>query len=202
MKLRCSAVVIAGVLLGVAGPALAQAPDGGSSIEEARAKAVELNKAGAALSAQTDWAGALDKFQQAYAVFPSPKLLKNIGEMLKEMGRFADAANVYQRWLDDPGAESSRRAEVTKILATLDQSLGLLVLSAVPDDVEIQVDGWNPSWLAPSEDPTWRPIDQAGRVRVPAGRFTVRARKGGYLPGEVSGMVAAAATADVVARGQ
>ena len=45
---------------------------------------------------------ALANFLEAYAKFPSPKILLNIGSTLRDMGRSADAANTYQRYLSDP----------------------------------------------------------------------------------------------------
>ena len=51
---------------------------------------------------------ALANFLEAYNAFPSPKILLNIGSTLRDMGRLADAANTYQRYLTDPATGSER----------------------------------------------------------------------------------------------
>src|SRR6476469_9974370 len=47
---------------------------------------------------------ALANFLEAYAKFPSPKILLNIASTLRDMGRPSDAANTYQRYLSDPAS--------------------------------------------------------------------------------------------------
>src|SRR6266508_4139833 len=44
---------------------------------------------------------ALANFLAAYAKVESPRLLVNIAAILRDMGRLADAANTYQRYLAD-----------------------------------------------------------------------------------------------------
>jgi hypothetical protein len=189
--------VIAASLI-LAAPAVARAQDADDSdVDQARTEAQALNKEGVALLGKQDYAAALDRFQKAYAIFPSPKVLINIAASLKSLGRNGEAANTYQKWLDDPGAESSRRPDVVKVLAQLDPKLGIVSVTVTPADAEVQVDGWSPGWMASSGETPWLPAGQVTRWRVTPGPFTVRVRKGGFVAGQDSGSVNAGAKATV-----
>jgi hypothetical protein len=150
--------------------------------EKARAEAQVLNKEGVELLGKKDFGGALDRFQRAYAAFPSPKVLLNVAAALKELGRKSDAANVYQKWLDDPGAESAKRAEVQKILSALEADSGVITITVDPADAEVQIDVAPPGWLTDAS--AWLPARQVALWRVPAGPVVVRARKAGYQDAE------------------
>lgn len=134
-----------------------------------------LLASGLKLFAAKDYLGALVVFRDAYDRFPSPKILLNIGTTLKALGRFAEAANVYQRYLDAPDSEASKTSEVTKVLAELDTKVGAVDLSVKPASAEIQ--------LGTDE---WIPSNGGARYRVPAGRVTIRARADGHEPAEKS----------------
>jgi tetratricopeptide (TPR) repeat protein len=66
---------------------------------EAKAKAQTLLKDGARSYRQGSFANALEKFNQAYAVFPSPKLLYNIGQANRELGRSVEAVEAFDKFL-------------------------------------------------------------------------------------------------------
>jgi hypothetical protein len=83
---------------------------------------------------------ALANFLEAYGRFPSPKILLNIGSTLRDMGRLADAANTYQRYLADPASGSDRVAEVKELLIRLDEQLTLLTIRVVPRGSEVSID--------------------------------------------------------------
>ena len=76
-----------------------------------------------------EFAKALELYREAYARFPSPKILINIGTALRSLGRDAEAAETYQRYLDDPGADPKRRDEVKQLLDELSAKLGRLSIS-------------------------------------------------------------------------
>jgi hypothetical protein len=116
-----------------------------------------------------DYLGALAVFKDAYARFPSPKILLNIGTALKLLDRKAEAANAYQHYLDDPAADPARRAEVEAALKELDAAVGRLDITVTPADAEVQVN---------QED--WAPAAHWRVARVEPGPFTVRARKAGF----------------------
>jgi hypothetical protein len=84
---------------------------------------------------------ALANFLEAYARFPSPKILLNIGSTLRDMGRLDDAANTYQRYLTDPATGAERIAEVKQLLLELDQRLTILTVRVFPRGSDISIDG-------------------------------------------------------------
>src|SRR5512138_2766396 len=83
---------------------------------------------------------ALANFLEAYAKFPSPKILLNIASTLAEMGRLADAANTYQRYLTDPATGPERIGEVKQVLVDLDAKLTLLTVRVTPHGSEVSID--------------------------------------------------------------
>ncbi len=83
---------------------------------------------------------ALANFLEAYAKFPSPKILLNIGSTLRDMGRPADAANTYQRYLSDPNTTPDRVAEVKELLLDLDKQLTILTIRVAPRLSSISID--------------------------------------------------------------
>lgn len=84
---------------------------------------------------------ALANFLDAYAKDPSPRILLDIGATLRDMGRLADAANTYHRYVVDPGADASRIAEVKALLQRLDDQLTLLTVRVTPPGSEVSIDG-------------------------------------------------------------
>jgi tetratricopeptide (TPR) repeat protein len=83
---------------------------------------------------------ALANLLAAYARVPSPKLLVNIAAILRDLGRLADAANTYQRYLADP-ATSGERGEVKELLLRLDEQLCVLTVHVAPHGSEVSLDG-------------------------------------------------------------
>jgi hypothetical protein len=84
---------------------------------------------------------ALANFLEAYAKLPSPKILLNVASTLRDMGRLADAANTYQRYLGDPATGSERVAEVKDLLIRLDEQLTILTVRVSPRGSDISIDG-------------------------------------------------------------
>ncbi len=83
---------------------------------------------------------ALANFLEAYAKFPSPKILLNVASTLRDMGRLADAANTYQRYLLDPVTGAERVAEVKELLLRLDEQLTILTVRVFPSGSDISID--------------------------------------------------------------
>jgi Flp pilus assembly protein TadD len=104
-------------------------------------KAQELLTEGNRLVREGDFGAALLKYRTAFELFPSPKLLINIGTALRHTGRNAEAAATYERYLADPEADPARRAELERILADLDRLVGRLDVEAAEPDVRVSVDG-------------------------------------------------------------
>ncbi len=84
---------------------------------------------------------ALANFLEAYDKFPSPKILLDIASTLRDMGRLADAANTYQRYLSDPATGAERVAEVKGLLIKLDEELTILTLRVFPRGSDLSIDG-------------------------------------------------------------
>jgi hypothetical protein len=84
---------------------------------------------------------ALANFLEAYAKFPSPKILLNVASTLRDMGRLADAANTYQRYLLDPATGAERVGEVKELLLKLDEQLTILTVRVFPRGSSLSIDG-------------------------------------------------------------
>jgi hypothetical protein len=110
-------------------------------------------------------------FKSAYQRFPSAKILLNIGTTLNLLNRKDEAANTYQKYLDAPDSDPAKRSDVTTVIAELDKSVGKLEINVTPADAEVQIN-----------DGEWLPLAAARIYRVPAGKFTVRARKDKFQP--------------------
>lgn len=154
--------LVTALLLAASAPAIADT--GGDKVD---AKA--LQQSGVKLLEAHDYLGALAIFKDAYARFPSTKILLNIGTTLKLLGRDAEAANVYQRYVDAADADPAKRTEVLGVLAGIDTVVGQVLLTVDPDDAEVQVN-----------DEDWAPAAKQHVVRVAPGQFTIRLRKTGF----------------------
>jgi hypothetical protein len=109
---------------------------------------------------------ALANFLEAYARFPSPKILLNVASTLHDMGRLADSANTYQRYLTDPATGVERVAEVKELLLRLDEQLTILTVRVSPHGSEISIDGG-----------PFIPVGSTLVTRVRTGLHLVRIRK-------------------------
>jgi hypothetical protein len=110
---------------------------------------------------------ALANFLEAYARFPSPKILLHIASTLHDMGRLADAANTYQRYVTDPATGPERLAEVNDLLLKLDEELTTLTMRVSPHGSEISIDGG-----------PFIPVGSTLVTRVRPGLHLVRIRNG------------------------
>src|SRR5579863_380874 len=99
--------------------------------------AQSLMASGVKLLSAKDYLGALAVFKTAYERFPSAKILLNIGTTLKLLGRDADAANAYQRFLEALDTDRKRRGEIEKLLAQIDKSVGTVALTVTPGDAQL-----------------------------------------------------------------
>lgn len=151
-----------------AAPARAETADE----QAARALFTEGNE----LFAAGDYVAALERFQTAYARTSNPKVLLNIGTTLKQLGRFAEAATVYESYLKNPKADPGRRKEVEAALGELLGRIAILRLEGAPEGAKITIDG--------------RAVS-GGQVRVDRGPHTVVADDGKGPPVTVQVEVAA-----------
>lgn len=142
--------------------------------------AKSLMQSGVRLFEAKDYLGALAVFKDAYARFPSAKILLNIGTTLTALDRKAEAANAYQKYLDSADADPAKKPEVAKVLADLDKVAGQLQITVTPADAEVQIN-----------DGDYVPAGDAKLVRVAAGPYRVRVRKDKFQPEAKSAQIAA-----------
>jgi tetratricopeptide (TPR) repeat protein len=64
-----------------------------------KARAQGLLNAGSELYGKGDHAGALEKFNAAYAANPSPKLMFDIGQSNRDLSRPVEALEAFERFL-------------------------------------------------------------------------------------------------------
>jgi hypothetical protein len=121
-------------------PAL-QAPEQADPRVESKAKAAALFDEGNRLLGEASYPEALEKFQAAYALYQSPKLLLNIGTTLRQLGRNAEAAKAYEAYLRVPAVDASRVAEVRRVLAEIDSLVGRVRIDIEPGDAKVSIDG-------------------------------------------------------------
>ena len=142
----------------------------GLASADPKADATALNAEGHKLFTAKDYAGAVARFQRAYEIYPSAGLLLNLGTALQQMGHTVEAANIYQRYLDDPGAQEPYATQLRQSLAIADTLAGKLAIGVTGGGggTEIQLG-----------DGEWSPATHARLVRVAPGTFVVRARLGG-----------------------
>ena len=83
-----------------------------AAADEITPKARVLAERGRQLHAQGNYVGAIDAFQEAYVMSPSPALLFNLAQAYRLQGACDDAAVMYRRYLaSDPAPEGRAIAE-------------------------------------------------------------------------------------------
>jgi len=177
MKVRCD--TLPSVLAFLASLSVSQ-PSWADSSEEQAARA--LFKEGLSRYEAHDYAGAIQKYREAYARWKNPKILANLGTAAWEGGRYVDAAQAYDRFLDEAPPNDPTRTEVDKARKEVLPKVGTLDIRVVEGSAAITIDGT--SIDSPHLD----------RVRVEPGAHTVDAVGAGGLRGSQSANVAAGAT--------
>ena len=158
-----------------------------SDADAIKRKAQQLLREGNRLARQGDFGAALPKFNAAYELYPSPKLLLNIGTSLRHTGRYAAAAEVYERYLADPKADPSRERELREVLSELDDLVGWIKIRLGEPGLRVSLDG--------------RVLDNIGRqvkLRVDPGPHAVVAEKRGREPAVRTVSVTAQRTSEIV----
>ncbi len=150
---------------------LAQAsPSIGDSQVKAQAKA--LLGQGTKLYEQGDVAGALKKFQAAYASFPSPKLMFNIGQANRDLDRHLEALEAFEKFLADaPDASPEMAADARKSVNELHKKLGRIQVDCVTSGSEVSVDGRSVG-MTPLPDLIW----------ATPGHHQIAAKREGVVP--------------------
>lgn len=139
---------------------------------DARVRAQALLKDGARLYENGALVPALEKFQAAYAEYPSAKLLFNIGQASRDLGRPVEAMNAFERILDqDADAPAEMVDEAKRSVAELEGKLGKLQIQCSTPEAEISVDGKRVG-SAPL----------AGLIWAQPGHHQVIAQREGFVP--------------------
>jgi tetratricopeptide (TPR) repeat protein len=131
---------------------------------------------GVALVEKREFQLGLDRFVAAYELYPTPKLLLNMASALREMNRPADAADMYQAFIEAPDTNAEFVGEAKAILNQLDQQLYVLMVRVNPRGADVQLDGG--PWIAVGE--------KRMMVRLRPGLHMVRARRPGYAIEELT----------------
>ena len=98
---------------------------------QAKAQAQELLGQGTKLYAQGDVAGALEKFNAAYAAYASPKLMFNIGQCNRDLSRPVEALEAFEKFLvGAPDSSPDMIADARRSAAQLQKKLGRIQIRA------------------------------------------------------------------------
>ncbi len=160
---------------------LAQVAPPASQDAQQKEKAQALLREGSALYKQADFAGALQKFEAAYAVFPSPKLQFNIGQANRELGRPVEAVTAFDWFVTDAfDASPELLAEARQSSADLKARLGRLRVDCSVPAAHVNVDGKYVG-VTPLSRTVW----------AMPGPHRVAVSHSGYLPATIDVTVAA-----------
>jgi hypothetical protein len=154
------------LVLGFASVAVAQPAPTGTPAE---AEAQKLLAKGNELLESGDYVGALDTYRNAYAKYPGAKILINIGTALHNLGRNAEAVDTYYKYLNEPGADPTRKPEIQKTISELSAGLGTLHIDVNEPGTHVMIDGRD---LGPSP--------QSMNIRVDPGTHMIAAQKQGF----------------------
>ena len=122
---------------------------------QAKAQAQGLLNEGWTLYEKGDYGGALEKFNAAYAAYPSPKLMFNIGQANRDLSRPVEAMEAFEKFLaSDTDASPETIATARKAVAELQEKLGRIRIDCATAGAEVNVDGKSVG-LAPLRDPIW-----------------------------------------------
>jgi hypothetical protein len=139
---------------------------------DAKTRAQALLGDGTVLYEHGDFAGALAKFQAAYAIYPSPNLQFNIGQADRELERPVEAIEAFERFLAQvTKAAPELLSEANQSLADLRSKLGRIKIVCETPDAEVAIDGKTVG-STPLAQPVWA---------LP-GRHKVMIRHAGYKP--------------------
>jgi len=155
-----------------------------------KARAQVLLKQGAQHYRRGEFSDALADFQAAYGIYPSPKLLLNIGQSSRELGRPVEAIEAFEQFLAEAHDAPERVVlEAKKSVEELATQVGRLQIECPLSGAEITLDGKRIG-VAPVKD----------TIRVTAGRHQVQAIHAGMSPANTSPYVLAGTVERVVLR--
>src|SRR5205814_5452293 len=84
---------------------------------DSRSDARDRLEEGSALYRKGDYQAALRKFEEARALYPSPKIYFNLGQALNRLGRTAASVDAFEKFLAEaPDAAGERRRDAEALL--------------------------------------------------------------------------------------
>lgn len=141
-RLAIAGTCLLGILLLLAPAASAWAQTAKASAKAERAEAKRFLRQGTAAYQRREYDLALEKFQRAYEVFPSPRIFYNLGQVLRELRRPVEATVAFETFLKESDRITSRqRKETRAALRELEPEVSRVTLLTNVDDVEIGIDG-------------------------------------------------------------
>jgi hypothetical protein len=149
-RIRAVAVAVVVALgLPAGGPALVRADGNTDGRVQAKALVVE----GARLLRRGEAQTALQRFQSAYDLYPSPKIHFDFGLAYKTLGRPVEAVQAFQKFLADASdADREERMQAWRMLDELMRRVVSLELTCSESGAEIFLDG-HPRGRTPRSEP-------------------------------------------------
>ncbi len=131
-----TAIMILGVVVALTLP-------GDAAADDARARADKALKDGQTLFTLKDYPGALERYREAESLNPGAEVELNLGRTLDAMGREAEAASYYDRFLtrQGPEVEGDGTAPIRKRLAALRRQLARLTVEGDAPGAAVELDG-------------------------------------------------------------
>lgn len=142
-----------------------------SAGSEGKIRAQTLLTEGTDLYERGDFRAALQKFEDAYALYPSPKLWLNIGQASRDLGRLVEALESFERFIAAArDAPSAAIAEARQSVVELRAKLGRVIVDSPVAGADVTIDSKTVG-ATPLPKPVW----------VMPGRHRIVARQLGFV---------------------
>jgi tetratricopeptide (TPR) repeat protein len=150
--------------------------------KDPRKAAIKLVTQGDRLFKKGDYDAALAKYQEAFQIFPSPKIFYPMAKSEEKLGRTLDALAHYEKFIDEAGDDVNEdlRVDAQVSIQELEKTLAVVRFDVRPEGVTIAVDG---------KEVGVSPLDKP--VRLPAGEHTYHFEKTGWTRVDKSARLAA-----------
>ncbi|MBK8014691.1 MAG: tetratricopeptide repeat protein [Deltaproteobacteria bacterium] len=168
----CAAALIAAGGLLVLVPARASSAEPEDDRAESKAAASKALRDGNALFARKDYQRALETYQAAFEMYPSPKLYYSLARAHHRLGHAEEAATFYDLFLAESGVKvsSALAIQARRGLERVSQGLSQVEFDCGVEGVRIKIDG------------IYRVRLPARAVYVAPGKRTILGELPGYLP--------------------
>lgn len=117
--------------------------DGGSATTAMQQNEARQHlQAGARHYQEGQYSQAIEEFQTAYRVFPSPVILFNLAQAYRSDGQLSMAITTFRRYLDENARLTpAQRGEVEEVIAEIERTRSVLSFEVEPSGAEILLDG-------------------------------------------------------------